>query len=104
MNHLYYGDNLHVLRNNIPADSVGLFLSLEQPTAAMVKDAAAAGFYESPNGKKYPRLHLLTIEGLLTGTARPEHPDYEADLNFKKAKAEKAEEQEELAIQLAYAL
>ena len=64
----------------------------------MVKDAAAAGFYESPNGKKYPRVQLLTIESLLTGAHRPEHPDYEPDLNFKKAKAEKAGEQEELGL------
>jgi hypothetical protein len=50
--------------------------------------SAAAGFYESPNGKKYPRLQLLTIAGLLDDTQRAEHPDYEPDLNFKKAKSE----------------
>lgn len=32
-------------------------------------------------------VQLLTIEALLDGTARAEHPDYEPDLNFKKAKA-----------------
>ena len=75
---------------------IALFLSLEAPTPAMVKDAAAAGFYESAAGKKYPRLQLLTIESLLAGTARAEHPDYEPDLNFKKAKSEAAAEQGEL--------
>ena len=54
----------------------------------LVKDAASAGFYESPNGKKYPRVQLLTIGDLLAGKARAEHPDYEPDLNFKKAKTE----------------
>ncbi len=54
----------------------------------MVKDSASAGFYESAAGKKFARVQLLTIEGLLDGTERAEHPDYEPNLNFKKAKAE----------------
>ncbi len=57
------------------------------------KDAASAGFYESPNGKKYARVQLLTIADLLEGKARAEHPDYEPDLNFKKAKQEAEGEQ-----------
>ncbi|MCX6981310.1 MAG: hypothetical protein NTV08_11240 [Verrucomicrobia bacterium] len=76
----------------------------------MSTEAVAAGFYESASGKKYPRLQILTIEtkyaarffcchwrqSLLAGTARPEHPDYEPDLNFKMAKAEASGEQGEL--------
>jgi hypothetical protein len=46
----------------------------------------------SPPGCK----QLVTIADLLAGTARAEHPDYEPDLNFKKAKAEKHGEQPEL--------
>jgi hypothetical protein len=46
-------------------------------------------------GKKFPRLQFLTIEALLAGTARPEHPASEPDLNFKKARAEAAGEQGE---------
>ena len=66
---------------------IALFISLEQPTPAMVKDAASVGFYESATGKKFARVQLLlTINGLLDGTQRAEHPDYEPDLNFKKAK------------------
>ena len=75
---------------------IALFISLEQPTPGMVKDAASVGFYESSAGKKFPRVQLLTIEGLLDNTQRAEHPDYEPDLNFKKAKAEKASEQQQL--------
>ena len=70
------------------AAELALFLCLETPTKGMVKDAASAGFYESPNGKKYARVQLLTIADLLEGKARAEHPDYEPDLNFKKAKEE----------------
>ncbi len=75
---------------------IALFISLEQPTAAMVKDAVSVGFYESVAGKKFARVQLLTIDGLLNGTQRAEHPDYEPDLNFKKAKAEADSEQQAL--------
>ena len=62
-------------------------------TEAMLTEAAAAGFYTSPNGKKYSRLQLLTTEGLLDGTQRAEHPDYEPDTGYKKARAESSGEQ-----------
>jgi hypothetical protein len=75
---------------------IALFISLEQPTPVMVKDAASVGFYESVAGKKFGRIQLLTIDGLLNGRQRPEHPDYEADLNFKKARAEQEGEQRPL--------
>jgi DNA modification methylase len=67
---------------------IGLFITLAAPTKAMLTEAAAAGFYESPTGKKYARLQLLTIEGLLNKTQRAEYPDYEPDTGYKKAKAE----------------
>lgn len=47
---------------------------------------------------KYPRVQLLTIEGLLAKTQRAEHPDYEPDLNFKKAKQESNAAQKELGV------
>ena len=75
---------------------IGLFLTLAAPTRAMLTEAAAAGFYASPNGRKYPRLQLLTIEGLLDGTRRAEHPDYEPDTGYKKARAENSGEQPSL--------
>ncbi|MBA3961750.1 MAG: hypothetical protein H0X40_07605 [Chthoniobacterales bacterium] len=75
---------------------IGLFITLAAPTKAMQTEAAAAGFYESPNGKKYPRLQLLTIDGLLEKTHRTEHPDYEPDTGYKKSKAERRAEQQKL--------
>ena len=75
---------------------IALLISLAEPTKGMLADAASAGFYESPNGKKYARVQMLTIEGLLSGKARPEHPDYEPDLNFKKAKTEAHGQQADL--------
>ncbi len=70
------------------AAEIALFISLETPTKGMIADAASAGIYTSAAGKKFPRVQLLTIEGLLSGKQRAEHPDHQPDLNFKKAKAE----------------
>ena len=52
----------------------------------MGKEAASAGFYEGATGKEVAQLQLRTIDGLRNGTQRAEHPDYEPDLNFKKAR------------------
>ncbi len=46
--------------------------------------------------KKFARVQLLPSEGLLEGTQRAEHPDYEPDLNFKRAKPESDVEQQTL--------
>ena len=72
---------------------IALLVTLDEPTKGMASDAAAEGFYTSRSGKKYPRVQILTIADLLDGKARAEHPDYEPDLNFKKAKAESADDQ-----------
>jgi hypothetical protein len=68
----------------------------EQPAPAMGQDAASVGFYESVAGKKFARVQLLTVDGLLNRTQRAEHPDYEPDLNFKKARVETDAEQQSL--------
>ena len=75
---------------------IGLFISLEEPTRGMVADAASAGFYTDGAGRKFARIQLLTIEGLLSGKQRAEHPDHAPDLNFKKAKAESNAAQKDL--------
>jgi hypothetical protein len=75
---------------------IALFISLEKPTAGMIKDAASAGFYTCANKQKVARVQLLNIEGLLSKTQRAEHPDYEPDLNFKKAAVEKVGNQAKL--------
>jgi hypothetical protein len=76
---------------------IALLISLEQPTPGMVKDAASAGLYTSGNEKmKVSRLQLLTIDGLLSGKQRAQHPDYLPDMNFKKATKEANAQQKEL--------
>ncbi len=47
--------------------------------------AAGAGFYTSSDGTKYPRLQLLTIEGLLDGTQHLQRPLHVRDVTFKSA-------------------
>ena len=75
---------------------IALLVTLDEPSAKMIADAASAGFYKSVAGKNYARVQILTIAGLLAGTQRAAHPDYEPDLNQKKAKAEAHGEQPEL--------
>lgn len=69
---------------------IGLFITLSKPTSDMVSNAAAAGFYTyaDRSERKVPRMQILTIEELLNGKVRAEHPDQRPDVNFKKAKRE----------------
>ena len=55
--------------------SLGLFVTLTKPTAPMRQEAIKAGYYESPIGANFPKIQILTIEGLLAGTERPRYPD-----------------------------
>ena len=63
---------------------IGVLISLQEPTREMRKEAATAGFYPSPWGTKHPRLQLLTIEELLTGS-NVDYPPSRANVTFKKA-------------------
>lgn len=77
---------------------IGLFVTLSKPTSGMKSDAAAEGFYTfaDRSERKVPRLQILTIEDLLNGKSRAEHPDQRPDVNFKKAKREVKKGQEKL--------
>ncbi len=71
--------------------AMGLFVTLTKPKSTMVKEAASAGFYECPHNKKgYPKIQLLTIEGLLSGHERPEYLDLaQGAVTFKSPPKEK---------------
>ncbi len=77
---------------------IGLFITLTKPTGPMVKEAAKEGFYDSPAGASFPRLQLITIEGLLEGKERAVYPDLaQGGHTFKKAKvSEQKADQAEL--------
>jgi adenine specific DNA methylase Mod len=76
--------------NNNKAE-IGIFLTLAKPTKPMIVEAINGGFYESehyPN-KEFPRIQILTIEGLMNGTERAVYPDLtQGGYNFKKAQKE----------------
>ena len=68
--------------------AMGIFVTLSDPTDPMVKESVTAGFYESAMGE-FAKIQILTIEELLAGRKRPEHPDISSGTyNFKKAKKE----------------
>jgi site-specific DNA-methyltransferase (adenine-specific) len=54
----------------------GILLTLEKPTKPMRDEAADAGRYESKlwHDKDYPKVQILTIEGLLNNTERVDAP------------------------------
>lgn len=82
-------DLIGTIKNN-KAD-IGIFLTLAKPTKPMVVEALNAGFYESEHysNKEYPRIQILTIEGLMNGTERAVYPDLTQGVyNFKKAQKE----------------
>ena len=63
---------------------IGVLVSMQQPTQPMRKEAASAGFYESPWGK-HPRLQILTIQDLLDGKKIDYPPSRQVDRTFRKA-------------------
>lgn len=84
----------HVIEREKAA--MGLFVTLAPPTKPMIAEAASARFYESPTfpDRRYPRLQILTIEGLMNGTEQPRYPDMSrGELNFKKATRESRQKQ-----------
>jgi hypothetical protein len=66
--------------------AIGVFITLEEPTAPMMKEAAAAGIYEPKDfpTMKCPRLQVLTIEEILAG-AKVLYPRVAPPQTFKAA-------------------
>ena len=88
--------NIATLKGDIDREKavIGLFITLAEPTQPMKTEAAAAGHWESPvtfgDRQDFPRIQILTIEGLLSGKERPQFPDLSrGEQTFKKAKKEK---------------
>lgn len=75
---------------------IGLFVTLVSPTKPMVVEATTAGFYESKAiGKNFPKIQILTIEGLLNETERALYPDLSGGgITFKQAKLENKHQQQ----------
>ncbi|HEY5531421.1 MAG TPA: DNA methyltransferase, partial [Candidatus Anoxymicrobiaceae bacterium] len=67
--------------------SIGVLITLAEPTGPMKKEAAGSGFYvpEHFPGQKVPKIQILTIEGLLAGTEQLQYPRAGIEATFKKA-------------------
>jgi DNA modification methylase len=67
---------------------IGVFLTLLPPTRPMEAEAASAGFYEL-EGRRYPRLQIITIEQALGGT-KPAIPNIDTGAAFRSPIRERA--------------
>lgn len=66
---------------------IGALISMNKPTQGMYQRAAKAGLYESKHWGKFPKIQLLTVEGLLNGTERLEYPRTTgSNLTYQRAK------------------
>lgn len=76
--------------------AIGVFITLEESTREMKKEAASAGFYESPWGK-HAKIQILTIKELLGGK-EIDSPKGAVDVTLKKAQRVKdsTERQQEI--------
>jgi DNA modification methylase len=83
--HATYVRDLRGVMEREKAD-IAVLISMDQPTQRMRSEAASAGFYRAPSGKRYPRMQLLTISDLLNGKT-VDYPPEEArmDVTFKRA-------------------
>jgi len=79
--------------------AIGVLISMHPPTRDMIKEAASAGFYDSPWGTKHPRLQLLTVEELLDGK-RIDMPPTRGNVTFKRAQKAKRREVEQSELDL----
>ena len=69
--------------------TIGVLLTLEEPTRAMKSESASGGFYKSPWGT-HPRLQILTIAELLQGKRINYPPSQQVNVTFKKAPKSRA--------------
>ena len=69
---------------------IGLFVTLADSTRPMRDEAVKTGYYVSPiTGVAFPKVQILTIEGLMEGKERAKFPDLSGGgVTFKKAKVE----------------
>jgi len=89
--HLYFEPHMHInCISGIDTLARRPFVTLTPPTKPMLTEAASAGFYVSPHHGNFPKIQILTVEGLLSGAEAPKYVDLsQGELSFKKAKQEK---------------
>ncbi|MGA8041847.1 MAG: DNA methyltransferase, partial [Terracidiphilus sp.] len=78
---------------------IGVFLTFEEPTKPMQREAAEAGLYKSSDGTTYARLQIFTIQQILDGK-QPEYPLHRRDATFKKAPKARPEAAQNMTLPL----
>lgn len=96
--HAAHVRDLYGVENREKAE-IGVLISLEKPTREMRKEAASAGFYESPWGK-HPRLQLLTVRELLDGKRVDYPPSQQVNVTYKRAPRAKGKKAEQISMTL----
>ena len=69
--------------------ALGIFLTLNEPTREMTKEAATAGFYET-GGMRFPKVQILSAADIFAGR-KPQAP-FGFTEGFKKAEREESEQ------------
>lgn len=93
--HANYVRDLVGVVNREKAD-IGTLISFDEPTKPMRTEAAEAGFYNSPNGKKYRRVQLITVAQLFDGKT----VDYPFEnVTYRKGERERAPASENLEME-----
>ena len=89
-------DQIHKLKSVIEREKalVGVFVTLHEPTRAMIKEAASAGFIDTQWGRA-ARIQILTIDGILSMREFARLPGADP-VGFKKAKREEKSTQSKL--------
>jgi site-specific DNA-methyltransferase (adenine-specific) len=63
---------------------IGVLITMHEPTQAMRTEAASAGFYVAPGTEqRFPRIQVLTIQELLSGTTI-QYPTYRVNVTFRR--------------------
>ena len=66
--------------------SIGVLITMQEPTRPMRSEAATGEFYTSPGwGRDYPRVQILTVADLLAGKRIEMPPIRQVSKTFKKA-------------------
>jgi site-specific DNA-methyltransferase (adenine-specific) len=83
--HVHVKD-IRELKDVSSKESMGIFITLEEPTGEMKKEAIAAGYYHSDIwNKDYQKIQIITIDDLLHGKNIDMPPLAQTSVTFAKA-------------------
>lgn len=77
---------------------IGVLLCLEEPSKAMRREAANAGFYHSPWGTNHPVLQIITVAELLEGKRIDLPAERHTSVTFKRAPKAKGRGPQQLGL------